>query len=68
MMDFDFSVADHGSVVILSALSDAAQQWVAEHLADDALTWGPNGTVIEPRYVSDIVTAMIHGGLEGAAS
>ena len=64
----DFTVADHGSVVILHALSDAAQQWVEQHISDDALTWGTNGTVIEPRYVSDIVTAMIHDGLQGVAS
>lgn len=64
----DFTIADHGSICILFALSEAAQQWVDTRISDDALTWGRNGTVIEPRYVSDIVTAMIHDGLQGVAS
>jgi hypothetical protein len=29
----------------------------------DATTWGPNGTVIEPRYVQDIVDGIHADGL-----
>ena len=48
---FDFLLVNHGSIVVLNALTDAAKTWVEEHLPEDRLTSGPNGTVIEPRYV-----------------
>ncbi len=64
----DFTVQDHGSVVILVAISDEAATWVEEHLPEDRLTWGASGTVVELRYVSDIVTAMVRDGLRGVAS
>ena len=39
----DFSVANHGSILILHALTDAAREWVDENIGDDAMTWGTNG-------------------------
>jgi hypothetical protein len=60
----DFSVANHGSILILHALTDAARGWVDEHISDDALTWGKNGTVIERRYIVDILEGIRAAGLE----
>ena len=60
----DFSVANHGSVMILHALTDAARTWVDEHLPRDATTWGHSGTVVEPRYIVDIVEGIRADGLE----
>ena len=31
----DFSVADHGSIAILFALTEAAKEWVNDHLPED---------------------------------
>jgi len=59
----DFLVADHGSICILQALTDEAKAWVDEHLPEDALTWGPNGTVIEPRYLPPILDGIEGDGL-----
>ena len=59
----DFLLANHGSVSILSAITPDAAQWVDDHLPHDALCWGPAGTVIEPRYVGDILQGIISGGL-----
>ena len=36
----DFLFADHGSVTILTPLTVAAWDWVADHLPGDALTFG----------------------------
>jgi hypothetical protein len=56
----DFTLTNHGSIMVLDANTGAAQAWVAEHLAHpETQTWGRNGTVIEPRYWSDIA-----GGIE----
>lgn len=58
----DFLFANHGSVTILTPLTEAAQDWVAEHLPDDALTLG-SGVVIEPRYVAPILEGLVDDGL-----
>ena len=59
----DFAVANHGSILILHALTDAAREWVDEHLPSHAMTWGRNGTVVEPRYIADIVEGIRAAGL-----
>ena len=58
----DFHVHDHGSICILVPVSEAAQDWVAFNLPDNAMQWG-GGVVIEPRYVSDIVEGAMADGL-----
>lgn len=59
----DFLVANHGSVLILRALTDIARAWVNGHIPEDAMTWGRNGTVVEPRYIADIVEGIREAGL-----
>ena len=59
----DFLYFDHGSVVTLTARSDAAKQWADEHLPDDRQIWGAHGSVIEPRYVADILDGINFDGL-----
>jgi hypothetical protein len=57
--DCDFRVVDHGSICILHALTEAAEEWVNEHLPADAQTWGTNGTVVEPRYIAPIIEGIL---------
>lgn len=59
----DFTYENFGSVVILTANSDAAKAWVEDHLPEDRMTWGRAGTVIEPRYVDDILQGIAADGL-----
>lgn len=63
-MNADFRLDNHGSVVILHALTQVAEQWVEDYLPADRLTWGRTGTVVEPRYVGDIVDGIQNDGLE----
>lgn len=60
----DFRVENHGSVFILYAESNEAKQWVADHIPEDAPTWGPNGIAVEARYIQDIVDGARYDGLE----
>lgn len=60
----DFEIHEHGSIYILYAHTNAAKQWVADHLPEDALTWGPNGIVVEHRFIEAIATGIIADGLE----
>ncbi len=59
----DFRLQNEGSISILYAETRAAEEWVFQNLPADALTWGGNGTVIEWRYVQDIVFGIHNDGL-----
>jgi hypothetical protein len=59
----DFTIQNEGSIFILYANTDAAKQWVADHIPADAQTWGTNGVVVEHRYIGDIVAGAQGDGL-----
>ena len=59
----DFLFFDHGSLVTLTAATDTAKQWADEHLDPDRQIWGQFGSVIEPRYVDDIINGIQADGL-----
>lgn len=59
----DFTVSNFGTIVILNAHSKRAQAWVNRHLPCDRMTWGHNGTVVEPRYISAILYGIESDGL-----
>ena len=63
MTNTDFLLVDHGSIFVLNAMSDAAKQWEDDNLPDDAVTWC-RGTVIEPRYITDILEGIAAEGLQ----
>jgi len=58
----DFVVENHGSIFLLQLLSPAANDWVAENLPEDHLTFG-SSVVVEPRYIADIVRGAQADGL-----
>jgi len=59
----DFFVENHGTVFLLRPLTPAANSWVKENLPEDHLTFG-NSTVVEHRYIYDIVRGAQADGLE----
>lgn len=60
----DATVRHHGSVVILTPVSEAAKDWVQAHLmGPETQRWG-KGVVIEPRYLDNILNGMAEAGLE----
>jgi hypothetical protein len=58
----DFTLANHGSICILTPLTDEAVEWCRTHLPTEVMTWG-YGRVVEPRYVGDIVQGLSADGL-----
>jgi len=58
----DFILRGSGTVYVLTAISPAAAAWRDEFLPKDAQHWG-GGTVIEHRYVEDIVNGIRADGL-----
>jgi hypothetical protein len=59
----DATVANHGSIYVLTPISVAAQDWIAKHISDQAMRWGPKGIVVEHRYIDDILVGMNEQGL-----
>jgi hypothetical protein len=61
----DILVENHGSIVLLRPLTDAARLWVEDHIGPD------NGyppywptVLVEPRYVAPILKGMWADGLK----
>lgn len=61
----DFIVQDEGTLVLLHPQTDAAREWVFQHLPSDAQRFG-EAVVIEPRYVDDILFGIHNDGLVAA--
>lgn len=61
-MTTDFVLTDHGTIALLTPITDAAKQWSDEHLPEDRQMFG-DSTVIEPRYVLDILHGINEAGL-----
>lgn len=58
----DVRVVDSGSIVLLTPLSAAAQDWFDEHLPEDRPMLA-GATAVEPRYVDSILDGLGEEGL-----
>lgn len=59
----DFTLNYQGTISLLRPVSEAAKEWVEDHLPSDRQYFGPS-VVIEHRYVDDIINGIINDGLE----
>ena len=59
----DVKIENHGSLVLLRPLTEAASDWLDENISEDAQHFG-GAVVVEPRYVEAIVEGMQNDGLE----
>lgn len=58
----DFILQDHGSISLLTPITEAAREWVAEHLPEDAPIFGLS-FAIEHRCVEPILHGIADAGL-----
>ena len=58
----DLIVHDHGSIFLLVAVTPAGEEWIGEHIPEDAMHFG-GGVVVEHRYIADIVNGAMSDGL-----
>ena len=55
----DFNISNHGSLVLVSAVTDVARSWVREHVSSEGYQPNyPGVLVVEPRYLGDILAGM----------
>jgi hypothetical protein len=55
----DFTIENHGSIVLLYPVTDEGKQWAEEYLPSDAMRWA-GAVVVEPRYLADILDGIIY--------
>ena len=58
----DFSVNNQGNIFLLTAKSEAGQEWIAEYIGGDVQMFG-DAIVVDHRYISDIVQGIMEDGL-----
>lgn len=58
----DVLVRSEGSIFLLTPMTDAAREWISNHIPEDAQYMG-RSLVVEHRYVADIVAGMQSDGL-----
>ena len=58
----DFRCENHGSVILLSPVTQSAQSWIEENLPSDA-QWFGHRVVVEPRYIWAILEGIQNDGL-----
>ena len=59
----DVKIENHGSLVLIRPLTEAASDWLDENISEDAQHFS-GAVVVEPRYVEAIVEGTQNDGLE----
>ena len=59
----DLSIQNEGSIFLLRGLTDAGKAWIAEHIPDDAQTFG-GAVAVEHRFIGDIAAGAVNDGLD----
>jgi len=61
-MNADISIENHGTIFLFRLNTQAATEWVEEHVQSDAQFFG-DALVVEHRYAKDLATAAVADGL-----
>ena len=61
-MNPDISIENHGTIFLFWLNTQAATEWVEEHVQSDAQFFG-DALVVEHRYARDLATAAVADGL-----
>lgn len=61
--ELDYEVADHGSIISITPLTDAAREWLDENALSEPWQWLGRVLCIEARVGGDLLFAMQEAGL-----
>lgn len=59
----DFRSINHVSIVMVEPVSNAAKEWVSEHVQLEDWQWFGGAFSVEPRYASDLIEGIRGDGL-----
>jgi hypothetical protein len=60
----DFLIADHGSIITIAPVSEAARQWLDENVASEPWQWLGGALSVEHRCASDLMDAIEAAGFD----
>ena len=60
----DFLIADHGSIITIRPVSEAARQWLDDNVAAEPWQWLGGALCVEPRCARDIDAEITDAGFE----
>ena len=60
----DVKISNHGSIIMVAPITEAARAWVDENLVLEGWQWLGAGFACEPRYLDTLVEGMTEAGLE----
>ena len=61
--EIDVRVSGSGTMYLVTPLTEAAKEWVAEHVQLESWQWLGSGFGVEWRYVENLVEGMEDAGL-----
>ena len=60
----DFLIADHGSIITIRPVSEAAHQWLDENVDAEPWQWLDGALCAEHRFARDLVDEIAAAGFE----
>ena len=60
----DFQIADHGTVISVRPLNEAARQWLDENVVAEPWQWVEGALCVETRLARDLIIEIEQAGLE----
>ncbi len=60
----DFLIADHGSIILITPVSEAARQWLDENVVSEPWQWLDGALCAEHRFAGDLVDEIAAAGFE----
>jgi hypothetical protein len=60
----DFQIADHGSIISITPISEAARLWVDENVVSEPWQWRGAGICVEVRLARDLIDEIAAEGFE----
>jgi len=60
----DFKIADHGTVISIRLLNDAACQWVEENVVCEPWQWVQGALCVDARIARDLLREIEEAGFE----
>ena len=60
----DFQIADHGTIIAIRPLNDAACQWLDQNVVSEPWQWVQGALCIETRFARDLVCEIAEAGFE----
>ena len=59
----DFSISDHGSIISIRPLNEAARQWLDENVVSELWQWVQGALCVEARFARDLIIEIEQAGL-----